>query len=102
MTKGLDRTFTSVEAAQVAAGACRFLLRLGFALWTQATWAASALPPSDATFEREFDVTVESPVPDWPQSGQAPKNAPNVVLILLDDIGFGDTATFGGPAQTPA
>jgi len=32
----------------------------------------------------------------------APENAPNVVLILLDDVGFGATSTFGGPAQTPA
>lgn len=33
---------------------------------------------------------------------QAPAGAPNVVLILLDDVGFGASATFGGPAATPA
>ncbi|MBY2929871.1 arylsulfatase [Sphingomonadales bacterium 56] len=31
---------------------------------------------------------------------QAPKGAPNIVLVLLDDVGFGATSTFGGPAQT--
>jgi arylsulfatase len=31
----------------------------------------------------------------------APKGAPNVVLILLDDAGFASNATFGGPAATP-
>ena len=31
-----------------------------------------------------------------------PKGAPNVVVILLDDVGFGATSTFGGPINTPA
>jgi arylsulfatase len=30
-----------------------------------------------------------------------PKDAPNVVLILLDDVGFGSSSAFGGPCQTP-
>jgi len=33
---------------------------------------------------------------------QAPQGAPNVVLVLLDDVGFGAASTFGGPASTPA
>lgn len=32
---------------------------------------------------------------------KAPKNAPNVVIVLIDDIGFGGPSTFGGPIQTP-
>jgi arylsulfatase A-like enzyme len=31
----------------------------------------------------------------------APKDAPNVVIVLIDDIGFGGPSTFGGPLQTP-
>jgi arylsulfatase len=31
----------------------------------------------------------------------APVGAPNVLLVLLDDVGFGQTSTFGGPANTP-
>ena len=30
-----------------------------------------------------------------------PEGAPNVVIILLDDAGFGSTSTFGGPCNTP-
>jgi arylsulfatase len=30
-----------------------------------------------------------------------PKGAPNVLIILLDDVGFGASSTFGGPCQTP-
>ncbi len=33
---------------------------------------------------------------------KAPAGAPNVVLVLLDDVGFGAASTFGGPAATPA
>ena len=36
-----------------------------------------------------------------PLQAVAPKGAPNVVLILLDDVGFGASATFGGPSATP-
>ncbi|MFO7550344.1 MAG: arylsulfatase [Haliea sp.] len=32
---------------------------------------------------------------------QAPPDAPNIVVILLDDAGFGAASTFGGPASTP-
>jgi arylsulfatase len=33
---------------------------------------------------------------------KAPKDAPNVVIVLIDDIGFGGPSTFGGPIRTPA
>jgi arylsulfatase len=39
--------------------------------------------------------------PDWPERVKAPNGAPNVVLILIDDVGFGMSSTFGGPALTP-
>ncbi len=32
---------------------------------------------------------------------KAPEGAPNVVIVLIDDIGFGATSTFGGPISTP-
>lgn len=37
----------------------------------------------------------------WPSNPQAPAGAPNVLLILTDDTGFGSTATFGGLIPTP-
>lgn len=40
-----------------------------------------------------------SPVP--PLQTKAPAGAPNVVVVLLDDVGFGAASTFGGPAETP-
>src|SRR5689334_11499082 len=32
---------------------------------------------------------------------RAPKGAPNVVIVLLDDIGFGQSSAFGGPCRMP-
>lgn len=40
-------------------------------------------------------------VPSFPRSVTAPVGAPNVVLVLLDDVGFGATSTFGGAISTP-
>jgi arylsulfatase A-like enzyme len=37
----------------------------------------------------------------WPEPVKAPAGAPNVVWILLDDVGFGAAGTFGGVIQTP-
>lgn len=31
-----------------------------------------------------------------------PKGAPNVLVILVDDVGFGASSAFGGPINTPA
>jgi len=33
---------------------------------------------------------------------KAPEGAPNIVVVLIDDIGFGATKPFGGPIETPA
>ncbi|HTP29390.1 MAG TPA: arylsulfatase, partial [Anaeromyxobacteraceae bacterium] len=37
----------------------------------------------------------------WPEPIRAPKGAPNVVWILLDDVGFGASSAFGGLIRTP-
>ena len=48
----------------------------------------TAMDARDATAPRRFDV-------------KAPANAPNVVIILIDDMGFGASSTFGGPVNMP-
>ncbi len=37
-----------------------------------------------------------------PLEQPTPPDGPNVLLIMLDDVGFGSTSTFGGPVPTPA
>jgi arylsulfatase A-like enzyme len=43
----------------------------------------------------------EAPPQSWPDPPKPPAGAPNVVLILVDDVGFGATSAFGGPIVTP-
>ena len=43
-----------------------------------------------------------APLDTEPLRRSAPAGAPNVVVVLLDDVGFGAASTFGGAAQTPA
>ncbi|OWT56844.1 arylsulfatase [Candidimonas nitroreducens] len=59
------------------------------------------LPPKDPEFEGKIGKTYADSVPDFPKPVQPPAGAPNVVLVLLDDVGFGHPSTFGGPVSMP-
>ncbi|MGE4411339.1 MAG: sulfatase-like hydrolase/transferase [Sphingobium sp.] len=43
----------------------------------------------------------QSPPPAWPQPERAPAGAPNVLIIMTDDVGFASSSTFGGAVPTP-
>ncbi len=47
----------------------------------------------------ELDVRKATPPPAFKVT--APENAPNVLLVLVDDLGFAGTSKFGGPVNTP-
>ena len=78
--------------------------------------------PMGETAMKNHDTKHRShlPIPDQPRTGQItydakdpetknppiedlrpPKGAPNVLVILIDDAGFGSSSAFGGPCQTP-
>jgi arylsulfatase len=60
------------------------------------------LPRPDFKFKGKVGKTYkDSAPPQFPQPIQAPKGAPNVVLILLDDTGFGQYSAFGGGVPSP-
>jgi arylsulfatase A-like enzyme len=42
-----------------------------------------------------------SPSPAWPARVVPPKGAPNILLIITDDVGFAAPSTFGGVIPTP-
>ena len=65
-------------------------------------WAAEVLPKVSQPFKGKVDVSRDKSTPDWPQALKAPNGAPNIVLILLDDVGFGATSAVGGAVETPA
>jgi arylsulfatase A-like enzyme len=60
---------------------------------------------SAVSAQTEFKGTIaraaKDSTPAWPKQNIAPEGAPNIAVILLDDIGFADTSLFGGLAETP-
>ena len=62
-----------------------------------------ALPQPDFRYPGTVGTTPEdSGPPDFPQPVTPPEGAPNVLLIVVDDAGFGQFGTFGGATPTPA
>src|SRR5262245_58763072 len=59
------------------------------------------LPHPGPSFHGRIGSTYEDSEPDVIQLATPPQGAPNVLLVLLDDVGFGQASTFGGPANTP-
>ena len=59
------------------------------------------LPKPPHPFRGTINPRVKDSKSDFPQPVKAPAGAPNILLVLLDDVGFGATSTFGGPCQTP-
>jgi arylsulfatase len=64
--------------------------------------AQEVLPHPQQPFKGKIGRTAEESTPDFPKGIAAPKGAPNVLLIMTDDVGFGASSTFGGPIPTPA
>ena len=74
------------------------LLTLSFSPFTHA--AGVVLPQPPEPFSGKIDPARDKSVAAWPKQVQAPAGAPNVVVILLDDVGFSAPSTFGGVAET--
>jgi arylsulfatase len=55
----------------------------------------------DANFKGVIGKTLAESKEYWPEPVKAPAGAPNVVWILIDDVGFGATSAFGGLINTP-
>jgi arylsulfatase A-like enzyme len=59
------------------------------------------LPPPPQPFTGNVEPNAEQSTPSWPVLTAPPKGAPNVLLIMIDDEGFGAPSTFGGVIPTP-
>ncbi|MFO7571717.1 MAG: arylsulfatase [Gaiellaceae bacterium] len=64
----------------------------------------TALPIPDPSFGGKLGRTLEHSAADWSLIAppKPPAGAPNVLVVLIDDAGFGNPETFGGPIATPA
>ena len=52
-------------------------------------------------FPGHVGLTFDESVPAWPRARRAPEGAPNVVLVVLDDVGFAQIGCFGSNIDTP-
>ena len=60
------------------------------------------VPPAPAPFGGSIGLKGKDSKPYWRPTVVPPKGAPNVLLIMTDDQGYGVTSTFGGVIPTPA
>jgi arylsulfatase len=65
------------------------------------TIPGNQLPPPPQAFGGKIERNAAQSTPYWPARVVPPKGAPNVLLIMTDDTGFGVTSTFGGVIPTP-
>jgi len=102
--------WSDIGAATLLAGA----LLVGTAAQAQHYFGGPPGSPAGRVFPDTRNLPVPSPpftgtitpnvldaTPAWPPQVSPPEGAPNVLLILTDDVGFGAPATFGGVVPTP-
>jgi arylsulfatase A-like enzyme len=63
--------------------------------------AQEMLPRPPEVFEGSIGRTAKDSTPDFPAEVKAPKDAPNILLIMTDDVGYGAGSPFGGPIAMP-
>ncbi|HYO43847.1 MAG TPA: arylsulfatase [Candidatus Limnocylindrales bacterium] len=64
----------------------------------------TVLPIPDRSFGGSIGRTMDTSVADWSMipGAKPPEGAPNVLIVLVDDAGFGGPDTFGGDIRTPS
>jgi arylsulfatase len=79
-------------------------------LYPLIAWPVAAAGPDDGSvlpfplvpMESVIKPRLQDSTMKWPASPQRlPKDAPNILIILIDDVGFGVAETFGGEVRTP-
>jgi arylsulfatase A-like enzyme len=65
------------------------------------TIPGDVLPPPPVPFGGEINLNAAESKPFWQPRIVPPAGAPNVLLIITDDVGFGAPSTFGGVVPTP-
>jgi arylsulfatase len=108
----IDKLKTALSATSALSAATLTVLTLVPALAQQTTGTPGApdatttidgryLPPPDQPFQGEINLNAAQSRAAWPARVVPPKGAPNILLILTDDVGFGAPSTFGGVIPTP-
>ncbi len=64
-------------------------------------YSQDVLPKPEPPFQGKIGRTYKQSTPDKIPVTHAPQGAPNVLIVLIDDAGFGGWSTFGGQIPTP-
>jgi len=99
--KGLLLGTTVAAAASVSVGAAQQVTGTLGSPSATTTVSNRQLPAPDPKFGGVIKQDALNSTPWWAPRVVPPKGAPNVLLILTDDAGFGVPSTFGGVIPTP-
>src|SRR6188472_4284882 len=77
------------------------MLALVFSIGMTAFGQAPQQLTSDKEFKGKIGRTYAESQEYFPEKKKAPAGAPNVLLFLIDDAGYGTSSAFGGLMQTP-
>jgi hypothetical protein len=72
------------------------------AVHTEPTINGNRIPAPEPKFGGVIKESLEGSKTWWPPRIVPPKGAPNILLIMTDDQGYGVSGTFGGVIPTPA
>jgi arylsulfatase A-like enzyme len=78
-----------------------FAVISGTAVWAQPTIDRTVLPVHEPAVTPITELDARKAKAPPPFEVKAPASAPNVVIVLIDDIGFGASSAFGGPIRMP-
>lgn len=95
---------TAMIATLIGCGAARAQQTTGTPGAPDATTTVDGryLPNPPPAFGGEINLSAKDSKPFWPPQIVPPKGAPNILLIMTDDAGYGVSGTFGGVIPTPA
>src|SRR5689334_11470030 len=86
------------ESTRLAMRQKKFLMLNALATAVSVTGGAHA---ADQPYQGKVGKTLADSKEWWPDPVKAPAGSPNVIWILLDDVGFGAASAFGGVIDTP-
>src|SRR5215813_5887358 len=83
------RTMSCVEERRMSRRARWMYFSLVLLVLVSTAFGQAVLPQPEPPFKGQIGRTVKESTPDFPKGVEAPQGAPNVLLILTDDVGFG-------------